>query len=137
MVKIEHRRTCVFQIAYHVVWCCKYRKEVLVGEVRNSVAELTQNICLEKGYSVLSLEVQPDHLHLFLSIPPRHSVATAVKILKGTIARKLFVRFPELKKELLYGHLWSPSYYVGTAGNVSATTIQSYIERSGHIASRR
>lgn len=86
---------------------------------------------------ILSLEVQPDHIHLFVSIPPATSVADAIKILKGSTARKLFVKFPELKKQLWGGHLWSPSYYVGTAGNVSSETIQKYIERTEHIKGRR
>ena len=88
-------------------------------------------------WSVLSLEVQPDHIHLFVSIPPATSVADAIKILKGSTARKLFVKFPELKKQLWGGHLWSPSYYVGTAGNVSSETIQKYIESTEHIKGRR
>lgn len=59
------------------------------------------------------------------------------KILKGTTARKLFVQFPELKQKLWDGHLWSPSYYAGTAGNVSAATIEKYMERVEHIGGRR
>lgn len=105
----------------------------LNGLLRQSV----RNICQERQWSVLSLEVQPDHIHLFVSIPPATSVADAIKILKGSTARKLFVKFPELKKQLWGGHLWSPSYYVGTAGNVSSETIQKYIERTEHIKGRR
>lgn len=86
---------------------------------------------------MITTEIQPDHLHLFLTVPPAIAVANAVKILKGTTARKLFLEFPQLKKELWGGHLWSPSYYVGTVGNVSAETIRRYIERSEHIAGRR
>ncbi|BCO09338.1 hypothetical protein GF1_17140 [Desulfolithobacter dissulfuricans] len=94
-------------------------------------------ICEKRGWFVISREIQPDHIHLFLSIPPAVAAANAVKILKGTTARKLFARFPALKKRLRGGHVWSPSYYVGTAGNVSAETIQRYIERTEHIRGRR
>lgn len=86
---------------------------------------------------MITVEIQPDHIHLFLTIPPAIAVANAIKVLKGTTARELFLEFPRLKKGLWGGHLWSPSYYVGAAGNVSAETIQHYIERSGHIAGRR
>ncbi len=86
---------------------------------------------------MISKEIQPDHIHLFLTIPPAIAVADAVKILKGVTARRLFQRFPQLKKRLWGGHLWSPSYYVGTAGNVSAGTIRRYIERSEHVTRRR
>lgn len=94
-------------------------------------------ICAERGWAVISKEIQPDHIHLFVSIPPAIAVADAVKVLKGVIARLLFQRFPALKKRLRDGHLWSPSYYVGTAGNVSAETIRRYIERSRHVTKRR
>ena len=94
-------------------------------------------ICMERGCPVISKEIQPDHIHLFVSIPPAFAVADAVKVLKGVTARRLFQMFPALKKRLWGGHLWSPSYYVGTAGNVSAETIRRYIERSEHVTKRR
>ena len=94
-------------------------------------------ICSERGWPVISREIQPDHIHLFVSIPPAIAVADAVKVLKGVTARRLFQRFPALKKRLWSGHLWSPSYYVGTAGDVSAETIRRYIERSKHVTKRR
>ena len=94
-------------------------------------------MCNENGWVILSLEIQPDHIHLFVSIPPSKAVSDAVKKLKGTTARKLFLQHPGLKKQLRDGHLWSPSYYVGTAGKVSAETIRQYIERAEHIRGRR
>ncbi len=137
MLKIIYDRNCVYQTAYHVVWCPKYRKSILIGSIADETKGLVEGICLERNWPVLALEVQPDHIHLFVSIPPSTSVADATKILKGSTARKLFVKFPELKKQLWGGHLWSPSYYVGTAGNVSSETIQKYIERTEHIKGRR
>lgn len=137
MINILHKRNCVFQVVYHVVWCTKYRKQVLVGEVAKYVGDLIGEICKGNDWAVITLEIQSDHVHLFFTFPPSISVATAIKILKGTLARKLFLQFPKLKLKLWDGHLWSPSYYVGTAGNVSAKTIKHYIERSGHIAKRR
>ena len=137
MLEIVYDRNCVYQIAYHVVWCPKYRKSILIGPIADETKRLIEGICLQRNWSVLALEVQPDHIHLFISIPPATSVADAIKILKGSTARMLFVKFPELKKQLCGGHLWSPSYYVGTAGNVSSETIQKYIERTEHIKGRR
>jgi len=137
MVNIIYKRNCVFQVAYHAIWCTKYRKQILVEKMADYVKDLLNKICEEYNWPVITVEVQPDHIHLFLTIPPAIAVANAIKILKGTTARKLFLEFPQLKKGLWGGHLWSPSYYVGTAGNVSAETIQRYIERSEHIAERR
>ena len=137
MVTIVTNRNCVYQTAYHVVWCPKYRRDVLVGPIGLAVESMLDAICTERGWPVIAKEIQPDHVHLFLSIPPAQAVADAVKILKGVCARQLFVTFPRLKKRLLGGHLWSPSYYVGTAGNVSAETIRHYIERTEHVTKRR
>lgn len=127
----------MYQTAYHVVWCPKYRRKVLIGRISEFLTAQLTEICELRQWPILALEVQPDHIHLFLSIPPSIAVADAVKILKGTTARKLFVEFPELKQSLWGGHLWSPSYYVGTAGNVSAEIIRRYIERTEHIKGRR
>lgn len=98
---------------------------------------MIDQICLQYEWPLITKEIQPDHIHLFLTIPPAISVASAIKILKGVTARKLFLQFPELKQNLWDGHLWSPSYYAGTAGNVSAETIKKYIERVEHIGGRR
>jgi putative transposase len=137
MVEAVFSRNCVYQTAYHVVWCPKYRRSILTGEVARTLDALLGEICSDRGFVVLSKEIQPDHVHLFLSFPPSHSIADVVRLLKGATARKLFVAHPELKDALWDGHLWSPSYYVGTAGNVSAETIRKYIERTEHIKGRR
>jgi putative transposase len=137
MINILHKRNCVFQVVYHVIWCTKYRKQVVVGKIAKYVNDLIGEICKKNGWIVKTLEIQSDHIHIFFTFSPAVSIATVVKILKGTTARKLFLQFPELKLELWGGHLWSPSYYVETAGNVSAKTIKHYIERSGHIGKRR
>jgi putative transposase len=131
MVNITFSRNSVYQFAYHVVWCPKYRHRVLTGPIASTVSEMIDQICNENEWPVITKEIQPDHIHLFLTIPPAISVAHAIKILKGIIARKLFVLFPELKRKLWGG------YYAGTAGNVSADTIKKYIERVEHIGGRR
>jgi REP element-mobilizing transposase RayT len=78
-------------------------------------------------HEVLALEVMPDRVHVFFSAPPKEAPAAIAKVLKGATARTLFTRHPELRKRLR-GHLWNPSYYVGTAGEVSAETVRRYIE---------
>jgi putative transposase len=125
---------CVYETWYHVVWSTKYRRKVLIAPVDVAAKDLLQEICAKHGYEVKGLEVMPDPIHLFISVPPAEAVATAVKVVKGASARMLFVRFPHLKKRLWGGHLWNPSYYVGTAGHVSSETIQRYIERQKEAA---
>lgn len=117
-----------YNINYHFVWCPKYRKSILKGQIEADVKNIIETICRTKNWGVLELKVMPDHLHLFISAPPYESPTGIIKILKGVSALQLFKLRPELRKALRKGHLWSPSYYVGTAGNVSAETIKRYIQ---------
>lgn len=137
MVDIVSNRNCVYQTAYHVIWCSKYRRDILVGVIAEETGNMLDSLCAEYGFPVISKEIQADHIHLFVTIRPAIAVANVVKILKGITARRLFLKFSALKKRLWGGHFWSLSYYVGTAGNVSAETIRRYIERSEHITKRR
>ena len=120
-----------------MVWCPKYRKPILVGDIAEELGKLVDAICEENKWIIISKEIQADHIYLFVSIPPAVSLSTAIKKLKGITARKLFIKYPRLKQKLWNGSLWSPSYYAGTAGNVSADTIKKYIERAEHLKGRR
>jgi putative transposase len=120
--------SAVFNINYHIVWCPKYRSKVLVGNTAKQLKLLLETICKAKGWTLEALEIQPDHVHVFISCMPYENPTAIVKVLKGVSAIQLFKAVPELSQKLRKGHLWSPSYYVGTAGNVSADTIQKYIQ---------
>ena len=137
MITLVYNRNCVYQTAYHVVWCPKYRKSILKGEVAVALKQFLEEICTENAWSILTMEFQPAHIPLFVSIPPATAVSDAVKKLKGTSARKLFLRYPELKKQLWDGHLCSPSYYVGTEGKVSAENQKHYNEKTENIQGRQ
>lgn len=124
----------VYEINYHLVWSTKYRKRVLVPPVDAELKEILACSTAEHEYDLLGLEVMPDHVHIFLSAPPAVSPAVIAKVLKGTSARRLFMAFPHLKRKLWGGHLWNPSYCVGTAGHVSAETIKRHIEEQKTVA---
>jgi putative transposase len=103
-----------------------------VNKIKAFVEEQIHTISETKGWKILELKVMSDHIHLFISVPPVESPMGIVKILKGVSGLRLFKKYPELKKTLWNGHVWSPSYYVGTAGHVSSKTIQDYINRVEH-----
>lgn len=134
---IKSTRNAVYQTAYHAVWIPKYRRKVLAGGVVDRLRGILHEICQAKGFEVLALEIQPDHVHLFFSAPPGIAPALAIQWFKGISAKTLFAEFQALRKTNRNGHLWAPSYYVGTAGQVSAKTIRRYIERSEHVSARR
>ena len=125
-MKRERTRHAHYSITYHLVWCPKFRRPVLDGEVGTRLTELLPQYVEQLEGSVLELVVQPDHVHLFASFPPTLSVAQIMHSLKGSSAHQLRKEFPHLKSRL--PSLWTRSYYAGTAGHVSAETIQRYID---------
>ena len=112
---------------YHFVWIPKYRRELLVGEVAEYTKEVLKSIAEELGCEIIALEVMPDHIHLFVNCPPRYAPSYLANYFKGKSARLILKKFPELRKRT-NGKLWTRSYFVSTAGNVSSETIKKYIE---------
>ena len=108
-----HYRTCVCNINYHMVWSVKYRRKILNAEIEAYLQELVQEIAADKGFTVHLFECgEGDHVHCFVSAPPKLSITAIVKYLKGITGRKLFERFPEIREQLWKGELWNHSYYV-------------------------
>ena len=128
MVTFRHTRGSVYQTAYHLVWRPVYRRSILAEPVKTTLENLFYTIAHEHDMEILAVDVQPDHIHLFVSFPPALSISNAVKLLKGISARQLRLMFPDLRKKTHADRLWAPSFYVGTAGHVSAETIKKYIE---------
>ena len=116
----------VFSLKYHLVWCPKYRRAVLVDDVADRLKQLLSEKAAELEVSVLTMEVMPDHVHLFLESDPRWAVAEIVNRLKGYTSRILRSEFRHLRSRL--PTLWSRSYYAGTVGHVSEATVRRYIE---------
>lgn len=116
----------VFNLKYHVVWCPKYRRPVLVPPIDECLKELINQVAAEHGFLLHTVEVMPDHVHLFVEADPTRSVAEIVNRFKGPSSRFLRQEFPSLRSRL--PTLWSRSYYAGTVGHVSEATVRKYIE---------
>lgn len=115
----------VFSLKYHVVWCPKYRRQVLVPPVDARLKQIIGAVAGEHGFTVHTLEVMPDHVHLFVESDPTRSVAEIVNRFKGASSRILRQEFRHLRSRL--PTLWSRSYYAGTVGHVSDATVRRYI----------
>lgn len=127
---LVHSRTCVYNINYHVVWSVKYRRKIITPEIEAYLKQLVQEIAQDKGFIVQMFEVgEGDHIHCFVSAPPKVSVSYIVKMLKGITGRKLFEQFPEIKQQLWKGELWNHSYYVESIGCISENIIKQYIAK--------
>lgn len=120
-----YSETCVYNLSYHIIWCPKYRMRILVGDVAARLKELLYEKAHENGWTVRSLEIMPDHVHIFLSATPSDAVAQILAVLKGGTARQMREEFPHLKRFL--PTLWTRSYYVESVGHVSSRTIEKYI----------
>lgn len=126
-MQVARTRYADYSIAYHFAWLPKYRRQVLVGEVQVETKRLIQESCERHGLALLEIETDIDHVHVFVSAPPRFSPSQIANLLKGYTSRYLREKFPKLKKACGKEQLWTQSYYVGTAGSVSAEVMRRYV----------
>jgi len=134
MNRYTHGRTCVYNINYHIVWCVKYRRKVLSQKISERLYELCHEIAKAKGFTIVNIKAgENDHVHCFVSAPPKISITQIVKYLKGISGNRLLEEFPELRKSLWKGHLWNGSYFVETIGSTSEDNIRRYIERQKNV----
>lgn len=126
MVRYRTNAGAIFSLKYHVIWCPKYRRPVLVGDVAARLKTLLTEKAAEIGATVHALEVLPDHVHLFVESDPTRAPAHLAAQFKGYTSRVLRSEFPHLRSRL--PTLWSRSYYVGSVGHVSEATVRRYVE---------
>ncbi|MCD8210394.1 MAG: IS200/IS605 family transposase [Prevotella sp.] len=115
----------IYNLSYHLIWCPKYRRKVLISPIDERLRELITEKCAEQEWDLKAIEVLPDHVHLFISATPSDSVAYIISQLKGYTAYKLRKEFPSLKHRL--PSLWTRSYYVESVGHISEATVKKYI----------
>ncbi len=114
-------------IGYHLVWIPKYRRKIFTGGVEAETKRLITQCCELHGLTLLAVETDVDHVHMFVSVPPPLSPALIANLLKEDTSRYLREKFPHLKKLCGKDRLWSSSYYVSTAGSVSAEVMRRSI----------
>ena len=132
-MSIKRLSHAVYDTRYHLVWAPKYRKWILQGRVRDSVKELFEEILAARDCEVMEMEIAEDHVHIFASIPPKYSVGEIVRVLKSVSAREMFLRHPEVKRELWGGEFWEDGYFVRTVGDkVTSDSIKRYIQYHRH-----
>ena len=125
--RLKKQSHSLYECKYHIVFCPKYRYKILGEEVSGYMSFQIQQLCEQKkGLEVLELNMQPDHVHLLLSIPPKYAVSDVVGYLKGKLALRMFDRFPELRKRYWGQHLWSRGYCVTTVG-IDEDEIRKYV----------
>ena len=127
-MKIIHERGSVYALEYHIVWCTKYRRQVLTGDVEERLHVVLDKCARENGFSIEESDTDKDHVHLLISTTPHVYLPDIIKAMKGSSARDLLKHYPRLKDKLWEGHLWSPSYYIGTANDEMEQQIKDYVQ---------
>ena len=120
---------CKFLLQYHIIWCPKFRFNVLKNGVDESLKDILLKISNRYGYEIKEMEIMPDHIHIFISTKPTVAPSDVVRTLKSISAIELFKQYPELKKFYSRrGSLWSKGYFASSIGNVSEETVRRYIQ---------
>lgn len=116
----------VYSCKYHVVWCPKYRRKVLIEQVEARLKELIKKSCFEIEVDIIEMEIMPDHVHLLLEVDPQYGIHKAVKHIKGVTSFHLRKEFKHLTTKL--PTLWTNSYFVSTIGGAPLEAVKKYIE---------
>ncbi|HEV2457798.1 MAG TPA: IS200/IS605 family transposase [Ktedonobacterales bacterium] len=122
----NHEQHSVHLVVYHIIWCPKRRRTVLVGPVRDRLRQIIEEVAAEHDWEIIRLAIQPDHVHRFIRANPSTLPSDIPRLIKGRSSHDLRSEFPYLRK---LPSLWTRSYFLSTAGTVSQEMIQKYIER--------
>ena len=125
-IKYKSNNNIVYSCKYHVVWCPKYRRKVLTGQIEVRLKELIQETCIELQSELIELEIMPDHVHLLVEVDPQFGVHKVIKTIKGKTSRILRKEFPILTSKI--PTLWTNSYFISTVGGAPLEIIKQYIE---------
>lgn len=130
-MKYKSNQNICYSCKYHIVWCPKYRRKVLIDGVDARLKEIIQQTAKEKSVELIELEIMPDHVHLLLEVDPQYGVHRLIKYVKGVSSRKLRQEFAWLKSRI--PTLWTHSYFISTVGGAPLTVIKQYIENQKHV----
>jgi putative transposase len=117
----------VYRCEYHFVWIPKYRYQILLKEIKQKLKEIITELCESLDVTIIEGAIASDHIHMYLSVPPKYSPAHVMKVLKGKSAEYLRRDFPEMNKKYWGMHIWARGYFVGTVG-VDREIIKNYVK---------
>lgn len=130
-VEYKSNRNVVFSCKFHIVWCPKYRRPVLVRGVGRRLRQILLEVAKERGAEIIEMETMPDHVHVLIEVDPQYGIHRLVKQMKGRSSRLLRQEFGGLRSRL--PTLWSNSYFVSTVGGAPLSIIKRYIEDQKNV----
>jgi putative transposase len=131
MTRYRKSAHTVFELHYHFVFTTKYRKPALRGDIALKVRDLIRVICEGMDVEILAGHVRPDHVHLFLSVPPSLAPSRLMQAVKGKTSHRLLMDWRSLRREFWGQHLWARGYFVCSSGNVTDDMIRDYVINQG------
>ena len=118
-----------FSLGYHIIWCPKYRHQILQDVIAVELKQVLAETCAHYEWQLISLEIMPDHVHIFVQVSPQIAPVEIAKTMKSISAVHLFNRFPKLKNRKFWGSgLWSKGTYYATVGHITEDSVRKYIE---------
>lgn len=129
--KYTHKNGIVYLNQYHVIFCPKYRRKVLVGDIEKDLRQIFYDIAKDNDIEIKALEIMPDHVHMFISFDPRQHIHKIIQQFKGKSSRILREKYPSLKSRL--PSLWTRSYFCCTVGHISEEAVMQYIENQKNV----
>ncbi|MEG4116831.1 IS200/IS605 family transposase [Microcoleus sp. N9_B4] len=130
-VNYKSNKNVVYSCKYHIVWCPKYRRKVLIEGVDARLKEILLEVATEFGSELIEMEVMPDHVHILVECDPQFGIAKLIRYMKGRSSRYLRQEFPWLKSRL--PTLWTNSYFIATVGGAPISVIKQYIENQKNV----
>ena len=130
-ISYKSNKNIIYSCKYHVIFCPKYRRNVLINGVDTKLKTIIKNICIENKIELFEIEIMPDHVHLLLEVDPQFGIHRIIKRIKGRSSRILRKEFKWLCSRL--PTLWTNSYFVSTVGGAPMEVVKQYIEGQKHV----
>jgi putative transposase len=130
-MEYKSSRNIVYSCKYHIVWCSKFRRPVLIDNVDSRLKTILQDVAAETRSELIEVQVMPDHVHLLVKVDPQFGIHRFVKRAKGRSSHLLRQEFPWLRSRL--PTLWTNSYFVATVGGSPLAVVKRYIENQTRV----
>ena len=130
MQKFKTSKNVVYNCQYHIIWCVKYRKKLLVGDVEKRLKTIVQEVANDLLFEISEVETDKDHIHLLVSCDPQFGIHKCVKRMKGRSSKLLREEFPHIKTRL--PSLWTNSYFCASIGGAPISVLKQYIREQQH-----
>ena len=127
--EIRRGRHCVVQLHVHLVFVTKYRQKIFDADALERLKIIFEKVCNDFQAQLVEINGEPDHLHLLVNYPPKHSISTLVNSLKGVSSRLLRLERPDLEPKYWKDVLWSPSYFAASCGGAPISILKEYMEQ--------